>query len=384
MQTIVIPTFNEGPNVAELVERIQRAMTGRDYEVLFVDDSKDDTPDVIRRVAAGAAAPVRLLHRDRPENGLSGAVVAGFTEARGDVCVVMDGDLQHPPELLPALIDATDSADVVVASRRVEGGDDSGLSDSRRKLVSYGATALARTLFPRRLARCTDPMTGYFAVRRDSVDVSRLRPRGFKILLEVLCRDAHTVAEVPLRFAARGAGESKATAEQGLRFLSQLFALRFDRFSRFAVIGALGAVANLLIMWALVHLGANYVVAAVAAALVTIVGNFVAQERWVFADRRTGSWRRRATGSIGFNIAEAAARIPLLILLVQWLHVPSVIGQAVLLVAAFVVRYAFHELVVYRHRPVPTDHGLTTGISTTSPQPVILGRVSASESTFAA
>jgi dolichol-phosphate mannosyltransferase len=395
MQTIVIPTFNEGPNVEELVSRIEKAMTGRTYEVLFVDDSVDDTPQIIERVAAASSAPVRLLHRDNPENGLSGAVVEGISAAHGDVCVVMDGDLQHPPELLPTILDATDTADVVVASRRIAGGDDAGLADARRKAVSYGATALARTLFPRRLAECTDPMTGYFAVKRHTVDVERLRPRGFKILLEVLCRDPHSVTEVPLRFGERGGGESKATAAQGMRFLSQLFALRFERVTRFALIGAVGAVANLLIMAALVMVGTGYVVAALTAALVTIVGNFLAQERWVFADRRLGPWWRRAVGSMGFNAVEAGVRLPVLMFLVEFWLVSSVLAQGLTLAVAFVVRYAFHEVVVYRRatprmrsigrrRTPEISTGSTTEIPSPVDEPVVLGKVSSTESPFAA
>src|SRR4051812_25988196 len=100
--SVVIPTYNEAPNVAELVERIEKATRGIDAEILFVDDSTDDTPEVVTRVAGEHAIPVRLLHRDVPVGGLSGAVIAGLRSAEGEWAVVMDGDLQHRPETLPS------------------------------------------------------------------------------------------------------------------------------------------------------------------------------------------------------------------------------------------------------------------------------------------
>ncbi|OZB89897.1 MAG: glycosyl transferase family 2, partial [Microbacterium sp. 14-71-5] len=98
--TVIIPTFNERDNIAALISRVSAALSDRDGEILFVDDSTDDTPGVIRTLAASAPMPVRLLHRDKPEGGLGGAVVEGIRSAAYDVCIVMDGDLQHPPELL--------------------------------------------------------------------------------------------------------------------------------------------------------------------------------------------------------------------------------------------------------------------------------------------
>ena len=123
--TVIVPTFNERDNIAALVARVSTAVRGRDVEILFVDDSTDDTPAMIREVAASAELPVRVLHRDKPEGGLGGAVVEGIRSAAYDVCIVMDGDLQHPPELLPEMIDRYEDgdADVVIASRYIGGGD---------------------------------------------------------------------------------------------------------------------------------------------------------------------------------------------------------------------------------------------------------------------
>ncbi|MBC7762487.1 MAG: glycosyltransferase [Candidatus Saccharibacteria bacterium] len=210
--SVIVPTFNEAPNVRELVERIQTALRGRVAEIVFVDDSNDDTPTVIGQVAAEAEIPVRLIRRDHPVGGLSGAVLVGLAESTSDWCIVMDGDLQHPPEVIPVLLSSgiDQDADIVVASRHVNGGSSEGLSGRLRHLVSASATVLVRAMFPTRLRNCTDPMTGFFAIRRSAVDLDSLRPRGFKILLEILARNTITVIEEPFVFGHRHAGESNA------------------------------------------------------------------------------------------------------------------------------------------------------------------------------
>lgn len=351
--TVVVPTYNEAPNVAELVRRLA-ATVPEGSEILFVDDSTDDTPDVIRAVARTSTVPVRLIHRTEPVGGLSGAVVEGLRAARHRWCVVMDGDLQHPPEMVGVLLETgrETGADVVVASRRVAGGSSDGLADARRRAVSSASIALTRAMFPRRLRDCTDPMTGFFAVDRESVDLDALQPEGFKILLEILARQNLTVVEEPFVFGQRFAGDSKATLSQGVRFVRQLARLRFGRMPLFALVGGLGAIANLAIMAGLIALGVPYLGAAVVAAVVTIVGNFVLQELLVFHDlRREGrSLRQRFAASFLFNIAEAGLRLPVLWLLVEHAGVPSVLAQGVTLVAAFVARFVFHARVVYRPR----------------------------------
>ncbi|MGN8027821.1 glycosyltransferase [Microbacterium sp. 22242] len=352
--TVIVPTFNERDNIAELVSRVSDALAGRDIEILFVDDSSDDTPQVIRTIASDAPVPVRVLHRDKPEGGLGGAVVEGIRDARYDVCIVMDGDLQHPPELLPEMIDRYEDGDtdVVVASRYVGGGDSRGLAGAVRVGVSRGATTLTKAMFPIRLSGASDPMTGFFLVDRRAVDPSALRPNGFKILLEILVRSDVRISEVPMQFGERLHGESKASFRQGLAFLKHLARLRFGKMSLFAIIGAVGALANLVIMWALTHVGMEYIWAAIIAAEVTIVGNFILQERYVFNDMRdeASTIGVRFAQSFTFNNVEAALRIPILALMVEGWHISSILAAAISLVVAFFVRFLFHSLVVYAPR----------------------------------
>lgn len=359
--SIIIPTFNEGANVHELVTRLAAAVVGIEFEVIFVDDSTDDTPDIIRAVSSSASIPVRLLHRSIPTGGLGGAVVEGFRAASADVCIVMDGDLQHPPEDITVLFRRylEGGANVVVASRYTSDGSASGLSGRVRTAVSRASTALTKAMFPVRLRHCSDPMTGFFLVDRRALSLDELQPRGFKILLEILARWPLRVAEVPFRFAERAAGSSKASFRQGMHFVAQLAALRFGKMAGFAVIGAVGAVVNVAIVWGLTHIGIGYVWAAVIAAEVTIVGNFLLQERFVFPEMRalaTGAWTRFAK-SFAFNNTEAVVRIPLMALLVETAHISSVLATAITLVVAFVARFMFHALVVYAPRKGASDDG---------------------------
>ncbi len=223
--TVIVPTKNEAPNVAPLVARTRAALEplGLHWELVFVDDSDDLTP---RRVveAEREGHPVRLVHRlpDARAGGMSGAVLAGFEHARdSEILAVMDGDLQHPPEMLTALVEAVHrgEADVAVASRFVpSGGGTEGLEGPWRRLVSRCSRSSVRLLFGR-LRGVADPLAGFFALRRDVIDGVELRPEGFKILLEVLVRGTWcTIVEIPCTLAPRQEGSSKASLDHGLAF----------------------------------------------------------------------------------------------------------------------------------------------------------------------
>lgn len=351
--SVVVPTFNEAGNIAELIARINTALIGTDAEIIFVDDSTDNTPEIIQSTESDL--PVRVLHRSVPTGGLSGAVVAGLTASTGEWVIVMDGDLQHPPEMIPILLASakTESADVVVASRHIQGGSSAGLDGWTRSLASSGAKMLTRAMFPRKLQYCTDPMTGFFGVRRNAVKLSTLRPQGFKILLEILGRSASLkVIEEPFIFGERKAGVSKATLRQGMQFVFQLAGLRFGRLSGFAFIGAIGAVANLLIMAGLQAVGVWYLTSAIVAAVVTMIGNFLLQEKFIFHDLRNDghSFWKRFLLSFGFNSVEAIVRTAALFLIVETTPIHSLVAQALLIAVGFLVRFVYHSRVVYKVR----------------------------------
>ena len=237
MISIIVPTLNEAENLPLLIPRIAAALAGRDFEIIVVDDdSCDDTRAVCARLAQ--QHPLTLHVRERPKDGLSGAVLTGFYLAKGDILVVMDADLQHPPETLPELIaplEATGdaAADFVIGSRHAPGGTVEEQWGLFRKINSRVATLLAR---PFTGPRTTDPMSGFFALRRETLQrAERLTPLGYKIGLELMskCRVSR-VREVPIHFKTRAHGRSKLTVTQQFKYLehlSRLYDFTFPRLS---------------------------------------------------------------------------------------------------------------------------------------------------------
>ncbi|HSU68432.1 MAG TPA: polyprenol monophosphomannose synthase [Tepidisphaeraceae bacterium] len=219
--SVVVPTLNEAGNLATLIGRIDAELRGRPYEILLIDDSSTDgTADLVRRLSA--MNPVRLIERESPTGGLSGAVILGLSEARGQFLVVMDADLQHPPEQIPDLLAPLESneAEFVLGSRYVRGASTDGRWGALRKLNSWAATLLARPF----AGRARDPMSGFFALRRQTFQrAKRLNPIGYKIALELMCKcQVASVREVPIHFGLRTAGESKLNLSQQLRYLDHL------------------------------------------------------------------------------------------------------------------------------------------------------------------
>lgn len=357
--TIVVPTFNESANIRELLHRITESVPSRlPCEVVFVDDSTDDTPEVIRDAARDCPFPVTVLHRDTPVGGLGGAVVEGIRAATSDWIVVMDGDLQHPPSLVPELVAAgeREHAGLVVASRYIKGGSRAGLAGGYRIAVSRGATWLTKTLFPRRLRGISDPMSGFFAIRRSAVTADVLKPLGYKILLEMAVRARpRQVTEVPFVFQDRFAGESKSTAKEGVRFLRHLAGLRtaspVARMVVFGLIGATGFLPNLAALWALTAAGMHYLPAEIVANQFGVAWNFLLIEHLCFRDRRQHRrwWDRVGRFALLAN-ADLVLRIPLIALFVGQFGMSVLGATALALVTTFVLRFAGTEALVYLPR----------------------------------
>jgi dolichol-phosphate mannosyltransferase len=359
--TVVVPTYNERDNMAPLIARLDAALTGVPARVLVVDDSDDGTADVVRALAASALVEVNVLHRGPGERigGLGGAVAVGLRAADSDYVVVLDGDLQHPPEVVPQLLDRAleADADVVVASRYIPGGSREGLAGLGRRLVSQGATGLAKAAFPKRLRGCSDPMSGFFLVRREAVDPDILRPDGFKILLEILGRHRRLrVAEVPFTFGERHAGDSKAHLSQGLVYLRHLARLRIAagvaRFGAFLLVGASGVVPNLLVTALLLRAGVHYALATAAATAVAASWNFVIADTLVFRARRTRRTHHRWLGYLGLGAGDIVVRIPIVALLVEVARMAPLPASVASIVLAGLLRFLVVDRWLYPH-PAP-------------------------------
>ena len=222
--SIVVPSYNERDNVGPLVDQLDKALDGIPHEILFVDDSTDDTPDVITEIAK-EKPHVHLKHRT-DEKGLATAVLLGFKLAEGDYLACMDADLQHPPAiLLPMYVAMETGADWCIPSRLIPGGDDGGLN-WYRKFISWTARKIGQVMLPC-LRKISDPTSGLFMIRKDIIKEADMRPVGWKIMVEVLATAKYSkVIEIPYAFAQRTAGESKIDSKVTMQYLEQCFSLR--------------------------------------------------------------------------------------------------------------------------------------------------------------
>jgi dolichol-phosphate mannosyltransferase len=231
---LVIPTLNEAGNIPVLLNRIHQSLStaGIDYEILVVDDnSQDGTADVVNECAEKDSR-VRLFVR-KGARGLAGAVIHGWEHTDADLLGVIDADLQHPPEVLPSLLEPVlADADIAIASRYAHGN---GVGEwSRFRLFVSRAGILATAPLQRKDLRVKDPLSGFFVVRRECIEGLELQPEGFKILLEILVKGRiRKAVEVPFQFGNRHAGKSKADFKVALQYFSLL-----GKLSRYALFGS--------------------------------------------------------------------------------------------------------------------------------------------------
>lgn len=292
--TVVVPCYNEQPNVAPLIARIDAALYGIAWEVVYVDDnSPDGTAAEVRRIAQ-TDPRVRCIRRIG-RRGLSSAVIEGALSSSAQYVAVIDGDLQHDETKLPDMLAAlqTGQYDLAVGSRHVEGGDSAGLANRWRHLLSDGGIRLAQFFLPVRLS---DPMSGFFMLPRPLFEqlAAGLTGQGFKILLDLaLSAPAPLrVIEVPCQFHQRVAGESKLDPLVLMQFAGLLLDKVFGgllplRFISFGLVGALGVLVHLVVLAGALKLaGAGFEPAQVAATVAAMVFNFQLNNEITYRDQR--------------------------------------------------------------------------------------------------
>jgi dolichol-phosphate mannosyltransferase len=311
--SLILPTFNEGENLGQVVETLTALLEpvlAKNYELILVDD---DSPDETWQTALELQAtyPQLRVVRRQAEKGLSTAVIRGWQVAQGEILGVMDADLQHPPEILLPLLQAMErGADLAVASRHIEGGGVSEWSWVRR-LLSRGAQVLGLLILPEVISRLSDPMSGYFMVKRQAIAGQKLSPVGYKILIEVAARGrVPWLAEVGYVFRERQNGESKVTWKQYLEYLQHLCRLRFSlssRFLRFFSVGLTGVVVDMAMLFLLSSpnlLAWPLTRSKILAAELAIINNFCWHDLWTFGDlaRQQPGQRQRLKRFIKFNL----------------------------------------------------------------------------------
>ena len=313
--SVVIPTYKERDNVENVVNilsgLLDQTIPGN-YELIVVDDDSPDRTWEVAQTLIPDYPQLRVMRRQE-ERGLSSAVIRGWQGARGSILGVIDGDLQHPPEVLTQLLQKIEQgADLAVASRHVHGGGVSSWSVVRR-FLSRGAQVLGLVILPGVLGRVSDPMSGYFMVRRKAIANTTLNPIGYKILLEVIGRgQIGEIGEVGYIFRERTEGESKVTWKQYLDYIQHLIRLRLstgrigkisqkvnfpiERFLRFGAVGFSGVFVDLTIfhlMRTVINLGLTR--STILSAEIAILNNFLWNDLWTFGDisrKQTGKRQR--------------------------------------------------------------------------------------------
>ncbi len=278
--SVVVPCYNEAANVAPLARRLAAALNSVRWEAIFVDDDSPDGTAARVREVARADPRVRCLRRIG-RRGLSSAVIEGAMASSAEYVAVIDGDLQHDETRLRDMLDALrGGADLVVGSRHVAGGDSAGLDGRWRHRISGLGIRAAQAVLPVRLS---DPMSGFFMVRRDVFEraAPRLTGAGFKILVDLVLssREPLRIREVAVRFAPRVAGDSKLDVVVLLQFAGLLFDKASRgvvplRFVSFALVGLIGVGVHLAVLDAGRAAGLAFGPAQAVATLVAMLANF--------------------------------------------------------------------------------------------------------------
>src|SRR5665213_492455 len=291
--SIIVPTYKERGNVAELVRRLDAALAGIAWEAVFVDDNSPDGTAAEVKDIAGDDSRVRCLRRVG-RRGLAGACIEGILSSAAPFVAVMDADLQHDEKVMPLMLKRLKdgSVDLVAGPRYVEGGS-TGHFSPRRGALSRAATRLTHRLVGTNLS---DPMSGFFMMRRENFEriAPDLSPVGFKILLDIAITagDRLAIAEQPYVFGARFEGESKFNAQIGVEFLGLLLAkvtgdLVDPRFIFFAIVGSVGLVVHLVALrLGLLFLPDAFRAAQIIATFVAMTSNFLLNNELTYRDRR--------------------------------------------------------------------------------------------------
>jgi len=317
--SIVLPTYNERDNIPIIIDRISKKLKTYEYEIVVVDDNSPDKTYKIAQELAKKNSNIKVIRRIK-EKGLSSAIASGFANATGKYRIVMDADLQHDCSVLPQFIENfRHGKNLVIGTRKADGGKIENWSPIR-KFISWGATILAKITL---LTRISDPMSGFFGINANYFEKihSKLNPRGFKLLLELLMLTKNNeIAEVGFVFSPRIHGESKLSSDVMLQYLLGLYDLRLGKyiplkFIQYSLVGVSGVIINLGFQ----YFGENYYLssftdytigsiqiaksqlAVMIAIEISIISNFFLNNYWTFKAQKLIGTKKIIKGLFNYN-----------------------------------------------------------------------------------
>ncbi|MFA4849648.1 MAG: glycosyltransferase family 2 protein [Methanoregula sp.] len=320
--TVIIPTFKEEANIRNIVTEVDAVFERNNLngEILIVDDNSPDGTIPIVNEIKKTKPNVNIIVR-LADHGLSQSVAEGFIHASSDILVVIDADLSHPPSLIPVMYtEILDGNDIVIGSRYMEGG---GIKKwpLKRRIISLGATFLGRLLFP----DISDPVSGFFAIRKSVVAKAALKPRGYKILLEVLGKGIwEKDKEIPFEFVDREIGSSKLKLKTIIDYAHQVIDItlfsflhhesaawrEWKKLFKFGLVGISGIIVNMGLLWYLTEfVGLYYLVSSLFAIEMSILNNFIWNDLWTFKSGASHKLTSRLHRLISFHVVSAGGLI---------------------------------------------------------------------------
>jgi dolichol-phosphate mannosyltransferase len=346
--SLVIPTYNEKENIQKLLIMLKEHFHKNkiDGEVIVVDDNSPDGTGQILEKLKIEYANLKVIHR-LGKLGLSSAVIEGFKIAEGDVLGVMDADLSHPIEKINEMYKTFEKdIDLVIGSRYIRGGRIEGWN-LHRKILSKGATILARIF-----VNVKDPASGFFMIKKELVLDKEINPKGFKILLELLIKtNCKNVVEVPITFVNRTLGKSKAGTKEIIYFIRNLLGYLpykkevASQFIRFAFVGLIGTLINISILYILTeYLSIFYVLSALVAFVVAMTTNFIFDKIWAF---RENIYDRIIKEYVNFSIVSLSAlliNIFFLYIFTEFLNMYYIISQVIAIGISLIINFIGNKI----------------------------------------
>jgi len=346
--SLIIPTYNEKDNIQKLLLELSEEFLKNNIEneIIVVDDNSPDGTGEKLKELQNKYKDLKIIHRSK-KLGLSSAVLEGFVISSGDILGVMDADLSHPVAKINEMYQLmVGGADLVIGSRYVRGGKIEGWN-LYRKILSKGATLLARVFID-----VKDPMSGFFMTKKSVLINTEINSKGFKILLELLIKtNCKNIAEVPIVFVNRTAGKSKAGGREIVYFLKNLVGyLPFKRqiiseFFKFALVGLVGTLINIAILYTLTeYLNLYYIFSALCAFVVAVTTNFVFNKIWTFSEGIRERIMREYISFFLVSISALSINILFLYIFTEFLEIYYIVSQILAIGVALIINFIGNKI----------------------------------------